>query len=208
MRAGVQKHRFGPQPRRRPVAGHRMAEVGHMDADLMRAARSQPDFEKRKSREPLQHAIFGQRRAARRRSPRGHARPADRVARDGLGDAPRIRANRALDQRQVESFPPFCAANCAARFRCAASLRATSSTPLVSLSSRCTIPGRRAAAHLRQRLKVVHQAIHQRARSAPRRRRGPSIPPACRSQSRPGPDRESRWEGSPARHAAAQEPRE
>src|ERR1039457_6553352 len=74
-------------------------------------------------------------------SPRRHPYAAPPVAADAGRDGSAIFLQPPVHQRNVIFFTSR-PANCAASLRCASSFFATTISPLVSLSSRCTMPGR------------------------------------------------------------------
>ena len=137
-----------------------MPDARQMNAYLVRTSRTDAYTQIAAARVLAQHFIFGIRAAAFRQL-RRHARAMDGVARDRFLDHSARTLKRPCTAGQY-TLRIWREANCAASARCARSLRATSSTPLVYRSRRCTMPGA-FAANLRQRLKAMQQCVDERA---------------------------------------------
>ena len=152
---------------RRSGAVHRVARDGmadrlEVDADLVRPAGDEVQLEQRPAGEPLAHAVAG-----RGRPPVGTTaiRVRCRGSRPiGASIRPTAAATVAVDERQVRLLDP---ARLELRLSeaCAASVRATISSPLVSRSRRWTMPGRWTPAIPRRR--QVAAAAEQRVDQGP-----------------------------------------
>ncbi len=83
-----------------PVAGDRVADAGEMDADLMRAAGANADFEESELSQAAEDAEFGVGGAAFVQAG-GHAGAADGVAGDLGVDGACVWRDASVDQRDV-----------------------------------------------------------------------------------------------------------
>lgn len=82
------------------IAGDGVADVGHVDADLMGAAGADSDLEESVMGEPLEDAILAVCGAAGGEAG-GHAGTAERIAGDGGFDDTGFEADAALDEGEV-----------------------------------------------------------------------------------------------------------
>ena len=161
------------------VADDRMADRGEMDANLMRAAGAQRELEHGRAGEALDHPEVGDRFATAFDD--GHA-PAGRA-----GDARSARRWCPVSSRKPPCTsaqyvrPSVRSLSCRARLRWAASVLATTSSPLVSRSSRCTIPARSAAAEQRPRRPALLERRRRACRWDGRARGARPARTACRS---------------------------
>ena len=85
------------------VAGDRKLERLEVDADLVRPPRLEPHVEQRPLAEPLAH-LEPRDRLARRVGVERVPRPVATIAADRGGDAPRARARRSADEREVAAI--------------------------------------------------------------------------------------------------------
>ena len=122
------------------VAQHRMPEVMKMNANLMGASAMQSAFDQAHSADELRRdnrfsppALEGSDR---------HSLSMHRMAADFFLNRSGALAQFARDQRQINFFDSFVRRIASISRRWASSVLATTRQPLVSLSRRCTIPGR------------------------------------------------------------------
>ena len=133
-----QASRVVPRPPVHPVAQDRVADRRQVHPDLMRAAGPRRRLQQGRGPGPLDGPRTASRRGARRSRPGSRARRACRARRP-----PRTpRAPRARGRAQVSPLDVVARGTSRSSASCASSVFATSISPDVPASRRCTIPGR------------------------------------------------------------------
>src|SRR5665213_3205432 len=148
QRLARKRHRLGAGPAGAAgvdrVADHRMAALGEVHANLMGSPGQEAALDQRgRLTKNALDLVAGHRRLAARRADHRHLLPVGHAAPDIACDLARGRQRHAPQTIAAYAREMRRAAKSRDSARCAISVLATTIRPLVSLSSRWTIPGRR-----------------------------------------------------------------